>query len=388
MRVGRRLLNHRNTAYGAGHPRRGIAAIWVLLTVPMLVTAFVVMFNAGNLWLASYEAQKAFEAGALAAVQQWGKNTNTTPNRLTARNRGVAVAQANTVLGTAVVIPDNNDGNNDVNDNDTPNGFVVLGVLRPVVGGYQFDSTEAPGYSAEDLQDKGGDFGTVTEVTVTLQDGTILNGTLSTDNANASSIDFTGSDADGDDYKIKVQVFTNTDTHNTDDTFRIDNQNPGGMENPSPIVSIVFDLSSDANGHFDLDDGSPDQVNGTNGGSGPALGTGGGETSAQLQGAGEVVFSASTGSPNTLTITITTNDFVKQRQLYFGADTDQVGPGGSNEDFGVRIRGVITVPNSSLLNGLGGSSFGSKNVTGDVFARFNFDGTGQPDIVNVVSILP
>ncbi|MDA0833584.1 MAG: pilus assembly protein TadG-related protein, partial [Planctomycetota bacterium] len=144
MQVGRRVINSQEITRGKTHTRRGIAAMWVLLTVPLLLTAFVVMFNAGNLWLASYEAQKAYEAGALAAVQQWGENPNNAANRLIARNRGVDLAQANTAMGNAIAIPDNNDGTNDVNDNDSPDGFIVLGTLRSAVGGYEFNSDLEP----------------------------------------------------------------------------------------------------------------------------------------------------------------------------------------------------------------------------------------------------
>ncbi|MFN0197555.1 MAG: hypothetical protein ACKVT0_12495 [Planctomycetaceae bacterium] len=120
------------------------------MTIPMLVTAFVVMFNAGNLWLASYEAHKAFEAGALAGVQQWGENGDTAANRLDSRNLAVTFVGANTAIGTTIVIT-NNDGANDVNDNDSPDGDVVLGVLRPVAGGYEFQSNSTPGAGTENF---------------------------------------------------------------------------------------------------------------------------------------------------------------------------------------------------------------------------------------------
>ncbi|MEX0727088.1 MAG: flp pilus-assembly TadE/G-like family protein [Planctomycetaceae bacterium] len=399
MQASRRVRTNRSQAVGAGHSRRGIATVWILLAVPVLITAFVVMFNAGNLWLAAFETQKAYEAGALAAVKAWGESPNNAADRLAARNRGVELVQSNTAIGNVVVIPDNNDGNGDVNDNDSPDGYVVLGVLRSVSGGgFEFDSSIEPGcggFTIEDISDKGGDFAGITNVTITLADGTIINtipGLISPIIAR-STINTT--DVSGDDVDIRVEIKTDSSTTFMEPAaFEVTYLNSSNV-GASPIVSVVFDVSPDLEGdaHFDLDDGAIDLVNDVNGGWGPELSTSGAlPTSPELQVAGVTVFTPTSGSTQSLSISFTTNDFERSRRLVFGADTDQVGPGGAilgQGNFGVRIHGTNTIPLTGLLGDLGGgSSIGPYNVTGDAFALFPCNGIGEPRLVNVVSIKP
>lgn len=400
MHIERRIHQSNSRFSGAARSRRGIATIWILLAVPLLLTAFVVMFNTGNIWLASYETQKAYEAGALAAVKYWGENTNSPATRLAARNRGVALVQSNTALGTIVTIPDINDGNGDVNDNDSVNGYIVLGVLNQLPGGgFEFDSSVEPGcggFTQDDISDKGGDFADITLVTITLADGTVINTNPSYISPIIARSNISTTDASGDTVNIRVEFKTDSSTTFMEPaSFDVWYQNSSSV-NASPIVSVVFDLTGDLEGdaEFDLDDGPIDLVESVNGGWGPVLNTGGGgtSTSPDLQGPGEVVFTPSSGFTSVLTVTINSSDFGRQNRLVFGADTDKVGAGGAiigDGNYGVRIHGTNTIAVSDLLNDLGGgSTVGPYNVTGDAFAFFPCDGTGEPRLVNVVSIKP
>jgi hypothetical protein len=108
--------------------RRGVATLWVIVAVPVLLTLLVVVGDVANLRLARIEAENAVEAAALASVKHWHEGGDSAPHRHDARATAVVYAAANTVVGQPVVIGAN-EGPSDDNDNASPAGDVVLGKI-------------------------------------------------------------------------------------------------------------------------------------------------------------------------------------------------------------------------------------------------------------------
>ncbi len=78
--------------------RHGIATLWLILLLPVLLILLAVVVEIANLWLARLELENAMEAAALAAVTEWGQTNDKTNARL----RGVQYAATNSVRGFAV----------------------------------------------------------------------------------------------------------------------------------------------------------------------------------------------------------------------------------------------------------------------------------------------
>lgn len=108
--------------------RRGVATLWVIITVLLGAIMFCIAIEVGNLWLARTQLQTSLEAAALASVRQWaeaGANGNAT---LGPRNRGVTLAAANRVGGVSMSIS-NNHSNAATNGNNSTSGELVFGAL-------------------------------------------------------------------------------------------------------------------------------------------------------------------------------------------------------------------------------------------------------------------
>ncbi|MDA0834265.1 MAG: hypothetical protein O3A29_13380 [Planctomycetota bacterium] len=240
------------------------------------------------------------------------------------------------------------------------------------------------------------------QVTITLQHPTIPAttktlpaATLSRTSPVLSTVGISDTDGAGNNVSITVTVQTTSGTtFQEDSAFRVVYNTGGTAAGAWPISSVVFSLMPDTDGYarFDMNDGATDEVNQAAGGWSPRIATGGSlPTTPALQDPGDVTFTPNSGSSITLTVGTPTLEFTRGRQVVFGVDTDQVGPGGAvigEGNFGVRIHGPQSVPVSKLLKGLALGSFGPYTVNGDAFALFPANGTGQPRIVNVVSILP
>ncbi|MEX0794179.1 MAG: pilus assembly protein TadG-related protein [Pirellulaceae bacterium] len=80
--------------------RQGIAVVWLLLTLPVLLILLCLVVEAGNLWLARMELKHAMESAALAAVKEWGDAGG--GDTLAARNVGAQFSLGNTVRGEPV----------------------------------------------------------------------------------------------------------------------------------------------------------------------------------------------------------------------------------------------------------------------------------------------
>lgn len=104
--------------------RRGIATVWIIASVPAIVTLLILLTDIGILWQARMELETATEAAALAAVKEWKATNNTNLARIAAQS----FAATNTVLGMSVTIT-NNGGGGGVNDNSLCGGDILLGNL-------------------------------------------------------------------------------------------------------------------------------------------------------------------------------------------------------------------------------------------------------------------
>jgi len=100
-----KMLSPRRPRRRRACQRRGVAALWLILVLPVLVLLLGLVIEIGNIWRARVELENALEAAALAAVKQWGDGGG--GDTQLARNVAIAYAAANTVTGTPVVITDN-----------------------------------------------------------------------------------------------------------------------------------------------------------------------------------------------------------------------------------------------------------------------------------------
>jgi Flp pilus assembly protein TadG len=100
VRLARAGRRHGRVPVRAAQARIGIAAIWVVLTLPVLVLMLVMVLEIGNLWVAQAELAHATEAGALAGANQWGDAGEDSPAaRHQARRAAAAFTTANSVVG-------------------------------------------------------------------------------------------------------------------------------------------------------------------------------------------------------------------------------------------------------------------------------------------------
>lgn len=84
------------------HSRRGISALWFVLTLPLFLILFGFVFEMGHLWLARVELENALEAAARAAVTTWAETAGGSTYQ--ARRVGVAYAAVNHVRGLPLQI--------------------------------------------------------------------------------------------------------------------------------------------------------------------------------------------------------------------------------------------------------------------------------------------
>ena len=89
--------------------RRGVATLWVIVSLPAALCLLAVVIETGNLFLARVELLNAVEAAALAGADAWQDGAGA-GSQAAARNRAAELAAANTVNGQPVVI-DPNPGN-------------------------------------------------------------------------------------------------------------------------------------------------------------------------------------------------------------------------------------------------------------------------------------
>ena len=118
--------------------RRGIATIWVIVSMPALLTLLVVLIDVANVWLAKIELKNALDAAALSGAKSWGEGSTT----LQARTDANDVFATNTILGQTSTLSIAEGGC--TNNNVTSTGEIVLGVVTDNLGVMTFDCNTAP----------------------------------------------------------------------------------------------------------------------------------------------------------------------------------------------------------------------------------------------------
>ena len=131
-------------------PRRGAITVWLILSIPVVITLLCVVAEVGNLWLARIELTNALEASALAAVKEWGDAGG--GSTLGPRKVGNAYAMANTINGAVVDLtlvdddsfPLNRDPGEACNENACNEGVLVFGAIIDDDPEFVFDCCTAP----------------------------------------------------------------------------------------------------------------------------------------------------------------------------------------------------------------------------------------------------
>lgn len=139
-----KMLSPRRPRRRLACQRRGVAALWLILVLPVLVLLLGLVIEIGNIWRARVELENALEAAALAAVKQWGSAGGGSGTE-TARLVGVEYASANTVTGSPVVIDTNWDTGIATNENANCAGDLVFGAVVTDVIPWVVDANEPAG---------------------------------------------------------------------------------------------------------------------------------------------------------------------------------------------------------------------------------------------------
>ncbi|RLT07032.1 MAG: hypothetical protein DWI21_10355 [Planctomycetota bacterium] len=116
-------------------PRRGIATIWVLASMPVILTLLVMLVDSGNLWVARAELKNALDSAALSAAKTWGEGGSTLQSRLDAQD----AFNTNTILGTQYSL--STVEGSCVNGNPSPSATaeILLGRITDGGGGFSFN---------------------------------------------------------------------------------------------------------------------------------------------------------------------------------------------------------------------------------------------------------
>lgn len=345
----------RTNCAGPFAARRGISALWLVLTLPLFLILFGFVVELGHLWLARVELENALEAAARAAVETWAQSGGGSTYQ--ARQVGVAYAAANRVRGLSLQIglnyatlPSANNPNENLTccvqpgdpvGNVPAEGNLVFGAIRRDANApcpITFDSTQRPGCSPG----------------MVLLDATAQGpGNLAQDNA----------------WGI---------------VFRPDPNLPDGLT----IASITIDLQAGGgSGRFDftssgpiLSDNSPT----------PIL-----PCHADVEGfpnpGSQISFSPTSGESSTLTIQFTSDPVTGDRgfepgdRLRFGARTVGVSSGSGQDDGDGIGRDQVKVTVIFAINGVplpavSGTFFDNTETSNDCQATCPVHPSGIPDL--------
>ncbi len=110
--------------------RHGISTLWIVLTLPVLLTLVLYAVEAGRIHLARQQLVTSLESAALAAANRCA--TGGSPSTLEARNSGIDFAAANLVLGNPPGLSANRDSGNAPSENASCDGDIVFGSLVEV----------------------------------------------------------------------------------------------------------------------------------------------------------------------------------------------------------------------------------------------------------------
>lgn len=127
--------------------RRGVATLWLILMLPVLLVLLCLVVEITNLWLARLELEDALESSALAAVQELGQ-AGGVGGTLTPRTVGIEFASENTVRGTPVILTNNYDPGSPPNENAAttgPTADLVFGTITQTSPTVIFDANAVSG---------------------------------------------------------------------------------------------------------------------------------------------------------------------------------------------------------------------------------------------------
>lgn len=136
----RRSLKGRRTPRSTTS-RRGIATIWVLAGLPVVLVLLVMIVDGGNLWIARMELRSALDAAALSAAKTWGEGGSTLQARLDAQD----AFNTNTILGGQYSLS-TTQGGGCANGNPAPaaTADILLGTISDSGTGFTFDCQATP----------------------------------------------------------------------------------------------------------------------------------------------------------------------------------------------------------------------------------------------------
>lgn len=120
--------------------RRGIATIWVLAAMPVVLTLLVMIVDGGNLWVARMELKNAIDAAALSGVKTWGEGSGTLQARLDAHD----AFNTNTILGTQYSLSTVEGGCTNGNPAPSATADILLGTISDDASGFIFDCQGTP----------------------------------------------------------------------------------------------------------------------------------------------------------------------------------------------------------------------------------------------------
>ncbi len=130
--------HHRVSALGSA--RRGLATIWVLSAMPVVMTLLVMIIDAGNLWVARTELKNALDAGALSGAKTWGEGGSTAQARLDAQD----AFTTNTILGTQYSLSTVPGGCSNGNPSPSATAEILLGTITTGGSGFVFNCDTTP----------------------------------------------------------------------------------------------------------------------------------------------------------------------------------------------------------------------------------------------------
>lgn len=328
--------------------RLGVATVWTILTVPVVLIGLVGVIELGHLWLVRNELQTSLESAAIAGVKTWADLSEAdsvpTPHQApgafaktsAARTAAQAAFAVNPIFGQTFILNRNeqDDTNNLVGyDNQSCAGEIVLG---------GFDNVTST------------TFNVAAEVGCGRSTLTSFNATFS----------------------ITVETPMGQGTHDTSNSFRVsfDSTNfpgPGVLSITEfqinlrniPAFSPGNVLQEDATAVFDF--GTIGSFVGDEaGGNGPAIDATSDVTAGEL-------LSASGDGTSVLTLTFQPGAWTANEELIFGVDTDNVE---SNGD----------LPNTENdTGGDFGDNPGANGATGRIAWSFGFN--GNPASGNTIS---
>jgi hypothetical protein len=137
------------SSYMRRSARRGVATLWLILMLPVLLILLCLVVEITNLWLARLELEDGLESSALAAVQEWGESGGI-GGTLGPRNIGIEFASENTVRGNPIVLTNNYDPGSLPNENAAttgPTADLVFGAITQTSPTVIFNANAGPGGS-------------------------------------------------------------------------------------------------------------------------------------------------------------------------------------------------------------------------------------------------